>query len=272
MARRSPFLLWRYWQSRRPKLAVVCAVGLCVLALSGFAQGPPEGARFGAVSIKVLAPGQAPFGAPVGAVRPGGKYVDEHASLWSLIVFAFPNFYFPNKTIVGLPSWAYGDTSFDVQAVPGLGRSPDLTEMQAMMSAALSDRFGLRFHVETRRMPVFFLQVEKGGIKNIVPSPQGQQSLLLVIRGSAIFGRGASMDELAGKVGAYYEDRPVLNRTGMNGFYDVDGPTPTGLEANRESRKSMILRELGLLGLRLVPGNAEVPVMVVDHVAMPAPN
>jgi len=144
--------------------------------------------------------------------------------------------------------------------------------MQAMMSAALADRVGLRFHIKTRPMPGLSLEVASGGVHHIAPSPPGQQSLLLVIRGSAILGRRARMDQLAGKVGAYDEDRPVLNRTGLGSFYDVGGTTPQGSEVKRESWQSMILRELKFLGLKLATGRADVPVMVVDHATMPTPN
>jgi len=36
--------------------------------------------------------------------------------------------------------------------------------------------------------------------------------------------------------------------------------------------RSAIEREVDRLGMKLVAGKADVPVMVVDHVAMPTPN
>ncbi len=36
--------------------------------------------------------------------------------------------------------------------------------------------------------------------------------------------------------------------------------------------KTKVARELKEMGLKLVPGKADVPVVVVDHVTMPTPN
>lgn len=237
------------------------------------AQGQSTQPHFAVVSIRVDPPISRAF-KPAGPVRPGGKYVDEHATLWSLIVFAYPRFSFPEKTLVGLPKWAYGGPGsvFDLEAVPATGTSPTMVEMRNMMGAALADRFHFRFHLENREMPVLFLHTAHGGTHGIKTSAPGDESLLLVF-GPGITGRGATMDEFAAKLGVYFEAVPVLNRTGLTGFYDIDAAAPPGgPPMGRGGQQTMILRQLKMLGLGLAPGRASVPVMVVDSVTRPTAN
>jgi len=253
-----------------------------ILGVALGAQVGPASPRFGAVSIKVQPPGyRPPRGEQLGPVRAGGKYIDEHAILWTLIAFAHPQSVFPGKTVVGLPDWAYGRPGavFDFAAVPAAGASPDLAEMQKMMDAVLADRFHFEYRIERRNMPVFFLEVAPGGPHFIQQAKPGEQSLLLRVGPSSIFGRGASLDQMAAIIGGHFEDRPVLNRTNLAGFYDIDlQPPPRSSAPGEVSRtepfdnRSAVERELAGLGLRLVPGKADVPVMLVTHVSLPTPN
>lgn len=139
------------------------------------------------------------------------------------------------------------------------------------MDAVLAERFGLKYHIENRRMPVLFLEVDRGGPHYLKPSPSGEQSLDLRL-GMKVYGRGVSMDELAAKAGSYFLGRPTLNRTSLNGFYDIDTPAPGGAYMGRDANQSRMMRQLKQMGLKLVSGKADVPVIVVDHVTMPTPN
>lgn len=248
-------------------LIVLVAFGAIAVA-----QRKPAPPRFAVVSIRVDPPQSGRVAIPtMGPVHLGGRYSDQHAILWSLITFAYPQYSFPKKTLVGLPDWAYGrpGSVFDFEAVAGPGAPPNMTEMREMMAAALADRFHLRFHVATRQMPVFLLEVARGGPHDMHPSAPGQQSLLLML-GPGITGLGATMDEFAAEAGALFEDRPVLNRTGLGGFYDIRVPATSG--SPYAAGGIRILRLLKALGLKLVPANSSVPVMVVDNVTRPTPN
>lgn len=237
-------------------------------------QAPKPQLRFGAVSIKREPPDYRLQTPAHGPVWPGGRYSDRQAILWSLIVFAHPQYVYPEKTIVGLPGWAYGQDGawFDIDAVPEAGTSPTLAQMQQMMDAVLADRFQLRYHIEHRPMKVYFLEVGPGGTHHIAPAQPGDQSLQFRAGDTGIFARGASMDELAGRMGSYYMDRPLLNRTGLNGFYDIDYQPHSGGYFSRQDRQSRAQNLLEQMGFKLVAGKADVPVMVVDHVAMPTAN
>lgn len=260
-------------RTRMEKMQIRLLIAAAVWGIVAQPQAAGRPLRFAVLSIRRQPPNFRRALKPEGPVHPGGKYIDHQANLWSLVTFAHPQYDYPNKTIVGLPDWAYGiDELMDIEAEPEPGTSVDLTQMQQMMDAALADRFHLKYHIETREMPVYFLEVADGGPHYIRPSAAGEQSLLLRFAGGAVFGRGASMDLLAGKIGSYYEDRPVLNRTGLNGFFDIASPAPAGTYSNRAGDQEMVRLELQILGLKLVPGKAAVPVMVVDHVTLPTPN
>jgi len=238
------------------------------------AQTPPSALRFGVVSIRIQSDSYRVPREKPGPIAPGGKYIDHSAILWSLMAFAHPQYVFPEKTVVGLPVWAYGRPGhvFDFEALPAPGTHPDLMQMEQMMDRVLSDRFALRYHVENRVMAVLYLRVRRGAPTRLQPAANNDQSLLLRFSDSGVFARGASMDEFAGKLGSYYEDRPVLNRTGLGGFYDIDAKVSAPSYMARLERQSMIARLVKDIGLELDPGKASVPVMVVDHVAMPTPN
>lgn len=238
---------------------------------AGAAQAPPP-PRFGVVSIRMRSSaGYLPVPPTHGPVYPGGRFIDHHAGLWTLISFAHPQYVYPEKTIVGLPRRAYGSVLLDVECIPKAGTSPDLTQMERMMDTVLADRFHLRYHVETRRMDVYFMEVARGGIHFMTPSPPGQQSLLLGL-GEKASGRGVSMDYLAARAGTFWLGRPTLNRTGLNGFYDINAPSPGGASMGLAAYRNKVARELKEMGLKLVSGKADVPVIVVDHVTLPTPN
>ncbi|MGH9415562.1 MAG: TIGR03435 family protein [Terriglobales bacterium] len=247
-------------------------VALALLCLAAGTSQATQPLRFGVVSIRMQSSaGYLPAPPTHGPVYPGGRFIDHHAGLWTLISFAHPQYVYPEKTIVGLPRWAYGSALFDVECIPEAGTSPDLTQMEQMMDTVLADRFNLRYHVETRRMDVYFMEVARGGVRFVTPSPPGQQSLLLTLSPKVI-GRGVSMDYLAARAGTFWLGRPTLNRTGLSGFYDMDPPSPGGPDMGLAAYRNRVARELKEMGFKLVRGNADVPVIVVDHVALPTAN
>lgn len=271
---------------RHPRGITLSALAL-TLFVSAAAQRPPAPPHFAVVSIKPNAPGSRPprtvfrWGSPPPSpVFPGGKYIDHRANLWSLIAFAYPQSSLrPDQTLLKLPTWALGPESFDFEAESAPGATPDRDQMRLMMRAALAVRFKFTFHTESRVMPVYFLEVAKRGpTKLAISSPDEQRTDLLLALSAdhlAILGRAVSMQELAGRLGVFPLDRPVLDRTGLARYYDINvkpsnaGPPPPGTP---QDSRGATLRALAQLGLTLVSGRAPVPVMVVDHVERPSPN
>lgn len=244
--------------------------------------------RFAGVSIKLEGPGFRPSlpgpGTP-SPVQPGGKYVDPQSELGELIAFAYPE-HTQRRTILGYPGWAgphgaFGFFAFDAEAAPGT--SPSLDEMRLMMRAVLADRFKLRFHVENRAMPVYYLVVGKGGPRHLkIFDPRREQyspqRFWFVGKYGAIVGRGITMVELAGGLGDGFT-APLIDHTGLAGRYDIylepkpASATPAGTWPDAQATQAMFIKTLrDQLGLDVISGEGLVPVMVIDHVELPTAN
>ena len=79
--------------------------------------------------------------------------------------------------IVGAPAWVKS-SQFDLQAKVAAEDAPKLDKLNyeqrfAMLQPLLEDRFNLKFHHETREMPVYLLEVAKGGSKLKRSEPEG---------------------------------------------------------------------------------------------------
>ena len=261
-----------------------------VLAAMAAAQTP----QFDVASIKKNPLG----GARVSVETPPGRFQATNTPLRFLIRWSYR---IAEPRIVGGPGWI-GVDRFDVSATASVeGWSGERTRQ--MVRTLLADRFGLAAHMETREMPIFVLTVAK-------PDPFGQhlrpaafdcsapdtpsrmvagkvQCGLLVSQngGSAsLRGGGMTMADFARTLGEYV-DRPLVDRTGLNGRYDLElqftadrsalvGATPPGgLTAGADSDLVPLptaLREQ--LGLRLDSERGPVEVLVIDRVSPPTEN
>jgi len=171
--------------------------------------------------------------------------------------------------VVG-PDWIAGER-FDVQAT----LPPGATEEQVpdMLKALLADRFGMKFHRETREFPVYGLLVAKGGVKmkESAPDPDapadkgkapstnvtgsGGRGGVHIEYGHGSFFTMADNKFIARKlpmanfteVLARFEDRPVVNMTDLTGSYDFD------LEFTPEDYMAMLIRSAIAAGVTLPP-------------------
>ena len=134
-----------------------------------------------------------------------------------------------------------------------------------MLRTMLADRFVLQFHREPKEIPVYALVVAKGGLKlQEIPTPEHY---------SYRFGPAAA----PGTTRFYAEPampmapfaamlrnpagRPVLDQTGLTGFYKID------VEWTRDPQErnfSGLLSTLPKLGLKLEPQKKTYDVLIVD--------
>jgi uncharacterized protein (TIGR03435 family) len=190
--------------------------------------------------------------------------------------------------LIGGPSWLAVDR-FDIVAKAGGDISADAQgrrsdRLPLMLQTLLEDRFSLRLHQETRRMPCFALmlarrdgrlgpQIHASSVEcprfvTAAPLPKVDPDKWCGIRalGGTITGRGVQMSQIAGNLSGYPEiDRFVTDRTALTGRYDftinyssaADGP-------------SLFTALSEQLGLALHAETADLPVLVVDNVAHPS--
>jgi uncharacterized protein (TIGR03435 family) len=173
--------------------------------------------------------------------------------------------------IEGAPAWLDSERFTTKAKASG---SPSILEMFTgpLMQALLADRFKLKFHRETREVPVYELTVSHGIPQlqasepgscddywedpwDAPPRPQQQGSrqrpecrkVLATDKGFDVF--GATMKEFAALLSL---DRPVIDNTGIAGTFDVHFNT------------------LHDLDLQATKGPQEI--LVIDHVERPSEN
>jgi len=156
-----------------------------------------------------------------------------------------------------------------------------------MLQSLIAERFHLKFHRETKAMPVYSLVQTKSGLAgapDIKRSPSGDCAKItshdaapVVHAGSGtpptpcggesvnagkIVGHRSNMDELSTNL-AIMVERSVINRTGLNGSFDFTLTwTPDSMPDGIGPSIYAALQEQ--LGLKLAAGRGQVEMLVVD--------
>jgi uncharacterized protein (TIGR03435 family) len=210
--------------------------------------------------------------------------------------------------IEGDPRWL-GDELYDVvakvdQADLADWQKPAMrqTMLRAMLQAMLSERCKVVVHYGSIESSVYNLVVAKGGPRFKQAEtvdmaelrrkhPEGR-----VMMGSGTMGvpgpngtqfYAISMVILANTILPSAADRPVLDKTGLTGYYDLALPSsalrrppplpPPGASQPLDSpspplEDESIFAALEALGLRLEPAKGQVETLVIDHVERPSGN
>lgn len=176
------------------------------------------------------------------------------------------------------PAWLDYDSQDRYDLVAKASAAASERELWVMVIPLLQERFKLAIHHETRELPVYALIVVKGGPKFSVGDGE-EQSTGFSLTGATSF-KNYTMDAFADLLTTFLQrDRPVLNRTGLEGRYSFSANllnTPAGLsqadylKAVREAVASPavdspVFTNLKELGLSLELQKAPIDVIVVDH-------
>jgi len=237
---------------------------------------------FEVVSIK---PNSSRSASASSSYRPGGVYIATNVSLKFMVTEAYG---IQDFQLLGGPDWIDSDR-FNVEAKPEAGTlSTDYTRNQllALVQSMLEDRFQLKFHRETKELPIYALVKGKEPPKLTPTSPEKSQQCATpggctgtsmhccadgVMDLSAI---GVSLSTFAETIGQVLR-RPVTDKTGLGGVYDIK------LQWLREdvipndallSGPSIFTAVQEQLGLRLASDKGPVEVMVIDGVQKPTEN
>ncbi len=209
--------------------------------------------------------------------------------------------------VIGGPAWINTDR-YDIEAKPE--GNTDRKQMLVMLQTLLADRFKLKLHRETRELPVYELKAVKSGLKlplakqvdcvsmppdgSAPPHTPGKVDCGYVAAGSSwgssrlrFGGSKVHMADLIGKL-AMVLGRPVLDKTGFTGEFDLNlsftadkatmglpgsgGPgDPGGTKLPSDPNLPNVFAALEeQLGLKLVPAEGPVEVLVIDHAEKPA--
>lgn len=193
-----------------------------------------------------------------------GRMTATNVSLKSLIMRAYA---LKDYQVEG-PDWLTSER-FDVvakfpEALPD-DREKYSAALTAMMQKMLEDRFKLAVHRTQRVFPVYGLIVGKNGVKfKEVPDINSHSSNS---NNTHYTGTCVSMAAFADFLGRRLE-MPVLDMTGLNGFYDLtldwveDGSPP----ADQQKFPELPIALQEQLGLKLESRKAPLEVVIVDHI------
>src|SRR5579863_285540 len=186
------------------------------------------------------------------------------------------------------PGWL-NDTRYDI-----VGKGPDANapnpDVWEMMRSLLAERFKLKYHIESREFSIYALTVAKGGPK-LKDAEAGRCAADIKAGktcGDIIFPRfgvgiyNMPIGALIGGLGRVLQDRPIVDKTGLTGKYDVtvtwmpDGVKPEQLEnipkEQRPEDVSLFQAMEHQAGLKLEATKGPVQVVVIDSIAKPSGN
>jgi len=229
-----------------------------------------------------------PDARPIGGQgrRPDG-FVVTAARPRDLVGIAYDTFNFGR--IVGLPAWT-SDERYDVVAKT----TGELKDVRVLLQALLRDRFAMRSHTEVRQVPSYVLtmlhQDGRPGPR-LKPAAVNCDDAEAVEKARATKATGAPLcNGVSGRNRIWFSgmrigsvanalasllNRPVIDRTGLIGRFDVDVeyaapdvPDP----ADASDRVSVFTALQEQLGLRLQPEDVPMEVLIVDSIARPTDN
>ena len=235
LADRIARLLGRSRSEPRILSASGAAVSVFLLAISaGMVFGQPaESPKFEVASVN---PSPRPMSYSALRALPGGRLHIENLTVVQLITSAY---HLQDFQVVGGPPWIH-DVGFHVEAKGDA--SANRARLMLMLQPLLEERFQLKFHRETRELPVYALVVANGGAKlppprkgacvepeatappGIPPDmpPCGSLSIMMTApSGMRARGGDVPMHELIRSLSMLL-GRPVVDRTGMAPHFDVD--------------------------------------------------
>jgi len=266
-----------------------------------------EGSAFEVASVKQ----NTSLGGERGAgFQPSGRFTAKNMTLRGLIAAAYGTPQpLPLYRVIGGPGWIDVErfdidarASTDLSDLPGKpGWSP---RGQEMLRALLASRFRLVASQETRELPSYALvrarsdgrlgpqiAVSRDECERASPTGTTRTSAdsppcagFRFTPPERVSGRHLTMDEIARFIMLNAVDRPVSNRTGLTGHFNIDLdftralsiPEPQASAGDRQpvavTGTSIFTAVQEQLGLKLEPARSQLDVVVISAVTRPEPD
>ncbi len=218
-------------------------------------------------------------------MQPGGNYRATNLTLQQLVAIAYN---VPTTRVLGGPSWAATDR-YDIAAKA----HADATSRDTgpLLQSLLRERFNLSVVHEKRPVPVFAPVIpgterrlgaqlrpstancddpEVRRRTNVAPSSSESElrPCALAVASDRFTGSGVLMSTFA-DVLARPAGRPVIDKTGLEGRFDIQLPWAATPEAQEASVFAAVQEQLGL---KLQDDKAPLDVVVVQQLARPTEN
>jgi len=246
-------------------VCAVCIFGVSALVSQGLTQ-------FEVASIKVHSSASPDTNRPVIA----GNQFSRTGNVNQLLMYAYE---LKAYQLAGGPDWVTHPSTdgdyYEIEAVAG-GPEP-LTQPRArqMLQNLLAERFHLRSHRETKEIPVYALVVGKDGPKFKESAPDAVTQSRGKVTATTVQSSFTKthMDDVV-RVLSSAMDRPVLDRTGLTGFYDLTlefarDPAAAVAESNAASIFTAVQEQLGL---KLESSKGPIEMFVINGVDRPSAN
>ncbi len=211
-------------------------------AFSVCAQTPPA---FEAADLHLSAPGTSESG----GFLPNGRVEFRGVSLLRLIATAYS---LPPDRIFGGPSWLETER-FDVTAAAAKGAPA--TAIRTMLQTLLAERLNVSVKLADMPQPVYVLMPGKGQRKEATGTGDADCKVGTEENLRTLTCSRTSVSALAARlqgIGGGYFDRPVIDRSGIEGVYDfklswmMRWQLPAGSEGDQYSLFTSVEKQLGL--------------------------
>ena len=211
----------------------------------------------------------------------GDTLIAEHAPLNALVSFAYDLRPFQ---LSGGPAWAEMHTLddselFAVTAKAAGDPPPPMDVFRRMLQTPLADRFQLKVHHQQKEMPVYNLVLAKDGPRLRPSAPEekfGAQVTAVGKTGTKLAATKVSISRLIDSQLTHYAGRPVFDKTGLTGDYDLSlGFTGENLppgQQDPDAEYPSLSSAIGQLGLKLEPSRALFDTVVIDDARRPSEN
>lgn len=264
-------------QNDQPKIS--WAVALFAMGIAfGQAFAPRGDLKFEVGTVKPTPPN-----APDGGVRPapgGRRYVGTGLPLRSYLYVAYQ---VKEEQITGGPAWVDKER-YDLNAEAE--KPASIEDLHIMLQNILTEKFKLKFHFEQKEMQAYVLTVDKGAPKNLrVKERTPGSDFILDMAAEQPFHQKwnahcVSLNFFTWRL-AGWQDRPVINQTGLDGCFDFEfrftQDLPVGMQDGQivngvpldTSGPNVYQALQNQLGLKMEARRAPVETMVIDHVERP---
>jgi uncharacterized protein (TIGR03435 family) len=262
---------------------------LLVVIRTAISQGQPS-LEFEVASVRPAASNT--VGSTIQGL-PGGRLNIRNMSLKEIIVVAWRIQPFQ---VAGAPAWL-DSAHYDISAKSGDGANQ--SDLTLMLRALLVDRFHLKFHRETKELPIYSLVIAKKhgelgpgltestdrdcttdpSSRSVVEARKlfGLQCGEMAAYGGQIRAVSIPLDRLTPRLSRLM-DREVVNKTGLTANFNIhlewtpERPQGDALSPPEVEGPSIFTAIQDQLGLKLESQKGPVDILVVDHVEKPSAN
>jgi uncharacterized protein (TIGR03435 family) len=203
----------------------------------------------------------------------GGNFATLNMSLADLMTFAYDVHL---HQIVGAPEW-FAKERYDITAKQEGEGTPSQDQWRIMLRKLLVERFQLALHRDKQELPVYTLNLAKGGSK-ISKSDAKNETPAVIFRGpGSVSLNNVSMADLSKLFQNAALDRPVVDQTGLPGRYDFSliwtpdryeapVPNPNSLAPidKADPPPDLFTAVQQQLGLKLDAAKLKIEVLVID--------